>query len=287
MKPIVIAKLKGGLGNQMFQYATARAVALKNKAELKFDITDTFVNPDRPYRLDTFAVEATMASPEEIQQFRRRWPLAKLFSRQNKQKNISYIKEKTTRFDPAVLKIKGSAYLDGYWQSEEYFKKIGDVIRKELAVKKTATGKNGSLLKLIQATESVCLHVRRGDYVTSKISNLSHGTCSPEYYQAAIKRLKKKLAQPHFFVFSDDLAWAKENLAIGDQSTFVGGNQAAPQEDLRLMSNCQHFITANSTFSWWAAWLSSNPKKIVIAPRQWFRSMHDDRDLIPKRWLRV
>lgn len=268
----------------MFQYAIGRVLALKNNTVLKLDIADTFVNADRPYRLDVFSISATPASPQDTAAFTG-W--RKILSLLWGSGGAAYIRERSMQFDPTALQATGTAYLDGYWQSERYFKKNAHIIREDFTVRAKPTGLNKSLLQQIASTQAVCLHVRRGDYVESKIASLSHGTCSLDYYQQAIKLIAQKVLEPHFFVFSDDPAWVKKNLQIGHSTTHVSHNQNAPEEDLRLMSRCQHFIIANSTFSWWGAWLADNPKKIVIAPKQWFRTLYDDRDLVPKEWVRL
>lgn len=277
---MIITKLKGGMGNQLFQYALGRSVAAKHNTELKLDNSWFGVVPDRQYDLDHFNITGTLATNSEVNQFCG--PLARLFNRN------AYIKEKYYRFDPDVLASGDNIYLEGYWQSPKYFENIADIIRQECTIKGEAKGKNAETMKLIKNTNAISLHVRRGDYVASKSTNKFHGTSPLAYYEAAVAKLAEKVKKPHFFIFSDDSKWTKENLKLDYPMTFIVGNDEVAEEDLRLMTNCQHFIIANSTFSWWGAWLATNPNKIIITPKTWFAARPgDEADLIPQDWIRL
>jgi hypothetical protein len=199
---------------------------------------------------------------------------------------FSTIVEDGFRFDPRVLQAEGNLYLDGYWQSEKYFSSISDVLRKELTLKDEPDAINKELAQVIAESDSVSLHIRRGDYASDPETNRIHGTCSLEFYRMAANELMKTVTAPHFFVFSDEPEWARENLEIDGLVTFVSHNAVAKDyEDLRLMSSCKHHIIANSSFSWWGAWLGNYPEKIVFAPKTWFQTeLHDVKDLIPKTW---
>jgi hypothetical protein len=192
-------------------------------------------------------------------------------------------------YDCRILNTPKNVYLDGYWQSEKYFREIKDVIRSEFQVKYPQDTKSQEIGKVISSTQSVSVHVRRGNYASNPRVNSHHGTCAVEYYQECAKTIEGKLSSPHYFVFSDDIAWAKVNLDFHYPTTFVDHNDPSHDyEDLRLMSMCRHHIIANSTFSWWAAWLNANPDKIVLAPRQWLNDPAiDTRDLLPSNWIRV
>ena len=133
------------------------------------------------------------------------------------------------------------------------------------------------------------MHIRRGDYVSNPTTNKLHGTCSLEYYHNAVDIIAAKVSNPHFFIFSDDHEWARNNFKIDYPLTFVAHNNAGKNyEDMRLMSLCKHHIIANSSFSWWGAWLGSNPKKIVCAPRGWFKDKSlNTNDIIPSDWSRI
>jgi hypothetical protein len=187
-----------------------------------------------------------------------------------------------------VLNAPGNVYLAGYWQSEKYFKEIEDIIRRDFCLKSEPGPENAAMADEIKGVPSVCVHVRRTDYVTDPRTNQHHGTCSPEYYRNAACLVGSQVSNPHFFVFSDEPDWARANLELPVPTTFVTHNGSEKgYEDLRLMALCQHYIIANSSFSWWGAWLG-NSGGIVVAPKRWFNTEgRDTRDLIPAGWARL
>jgi hypothetical protein len=192
-------------------------------------------------------------------------------------------------YDPAVLKLGNDVYLDGYWQSWKFFDNIQEVIRSEFTLKETLSKESRILENQIKNMTAVGVHVRRGDYVSNPITSHYHGTCGVDYYRQAVSKITERANSPHFFIFSDDPEWAKNNLSFMDRLTIVKRNgDQKDYEDLYLLSLCQYFILANSSFSWWAAWLSSKPHQNVIAPRQWFaaENMNMD-DLLLEGWQRI
>jgi len=282
----------GGLGNQMFQYAAGRQLAHLHRTELKIDLSwfknITAVDTKRQYELGAFNIQEHFASPLETGRFRegfllRRFGFLFPFRKQ------CHIIERHYHFDPDILQLPDNVYLEGYWQSPKYFSDIQDIIRTEFTVKSGPGTGNRSMAEEIGRTESVAIHVRRGDYVSNPSISNRYGTCSMEYYQTAMKTILGQVRQPHFFVFSDDAAGAKENLSWIAPSTFIDLNGPDNAfEDMRLLSLCKHHIIANSSFSWWGAWLSKKPEKIVIAPRQWFKDKYiNTDDLIPTKWTRL
>ncbi|HVF67309.1 MAG TPA: alpha-1,2-fucosyltransferase [Pyrinomonadaceae bacterium] len=288
---MVITKLIGGLGNQFFQYAVGRALSVKNGVPLKLDVSAYESYKLRRYSLSHFNVVEEIASPDEIERFRRPGPnrLVRLGLRLGvlpDSLRFTTVVERGFPFDPEVLSARGNVYLEGYWQSEKYFKEIEDVIRRELTVKHEPDPVNAEVGRAITGADSVCVHVRRGDYVENPEMSKIYEQCTPDYYHAAARELAKSVAAPHFFVFSDDPRWARENLEFNHPVTYVDHNGGGKDyEDLRLMSLCKHFVIANSSFSWWGAWLGSDPRKVVFAPKAWFRTReHDTRDLIPDAW---
>jgi len=289
-KPLIIAHLSGGLGNQMFQYACARRLARVNNAVLKLDVTSfgkiKETNTSRQYGLGAFNVIKDFAGQEEIRLLKKETKSRLLGFLKRRAGKETYVREK---YHPGIPDSRGSVYLEGYWQSEKYFKDIEDIIRKDFTFKAKPDEINGRIADVIRNTESVSLHIRRGDYVANPKVNRDFGVCSPEYYGAAIEKIAKNVKDPHFFVFSDDIQWAKENLRFAHPADFM--DQNGPDmacEDMRLMSLCKRHIIANSSFSWWGAWLCGNPNKIVIAPKKWFNKKElDTRDLIPQGWIRV
>ena len=193
------------------------------------------------------------------------------------------------QFDPTIMSIGDTVYLDGYWQNEKYFKKIEDVIRKEFVARDVMGDEDKAVAQSITNAKSISVHIRRSDYVTNPKTNAVHGTCGIDYYLHATKLIATKIPNPHFFVFSDDHEWVKNNITFAHPTTYVAHNGADKNyQDLRLMSMCRHNIIANSSFSWWSAWLNTNPKKIVIAPQRWINDpTRDTSDLIPKTWIRI
>ncbi|KAB0666162.1 alpha-1,2-fucosyltransferase [Oryzomonas japonica] len=296
---MIIVKLWGGLGNQMFQYAAARRLAHINGDRLKLDTQwfgrEARGDTPRRYELGVFDITADIATAEEVRRLRgvdtRRWPKAvkRLLASVGYATPISYVAEQHFNSAPEILSLKGDIYLDGYWQSEKYFRDTADVIRNDFRLKESPDGANASVLREIKVCESVSLHFRRGDYVTNSNAAAYHGVLSLDYYAAAIEAIGARVASPRFFVFSDDLTWVKHNFKIDFPVTYIDVNGAEKAyDDLRLMSACQHHIIANSSFSWWGAWLNKNSKKIVVAPQKWYSATEiNSDDLIPDAWLRI
>lgn len=298
---MVIARVMGGLGNQMFQYSFGRALALRNDVPLKLDLTSAAADVrTRRYGLNRFKIVEQIASPAEIERLtgihrgggfgaRARRRIRRYLRRVLPPSKMPVLTERESRFDPAVLQLPGHVYLDGYWQSEKYFAEIEALVRKELVLRDPPASANEALLTEIGASESVSIHVRRGDYLSDANIFRVHGVCPPEYYHAAIRRLSEVLGEPRIYVFSDDIPWAKENLRFEHPTAYIDHNgEAGDHEDFRLMAACRHHVIANSSFSWWAAWLCPNPEKIVIAPERWFADpARDSSDIIPDSWWRI
>jgi hypothetical protein len=300
---MIIVRLKGGLGNQMFQYAFGRRLALDNDVPLKLDTVSGFENDfyKRSYGLGHFRIVENIASREEVMRFRRiessglrgwLYRLINLFRRRSQRHSVLR-EHRVSRFDLRVLKGSTNVLIDGYWQSEKYFQPINDLIRKEFQVKSPLEDLNLVLANEIRKSNSVCLHLRRYSASGNEVNCSAvkkHGVLSPEYYYRGLRYLTNRQSKLHCFVFSDSPDWTEENLRLSCPSTFVTHNheKGKDYEDLRLMSLCKHHIIANSTFSWWGAWLCTYPEKIVIAPKRWFKEPgRDTRDLIPDSWYRI
>ena len=292
---MVISKLIGGLGNQMFQYAAGRAIALRTGTPLRLDVSGYQTFKLFPFGLQRFRVEADIASSEDVDAIHRadrrsilarasrRYPRLRRWCRHLVEK------ERHFHFDADVPRLRGDIYLEGYWQSEKYFADVAPRIRRELVLRNEPEGVNQEMGRRIIETESISVHVRRGDYVSNMEANAVHGTCSLDYYQAAISHIAASCRAPQIFVFSDDPGWARDNLRTEHPTVFVTHNGPEhSHEDLRLMRLCNHHVIANSSFSWWGAWLSDRPGKRVVAPRQWFRASHlNTADLVPPEWTRL
>lgn len=289
---MIIVKIIGGLGNQFFQYALGRRLSLLHAVPLKLDISGFETYGLHGYSLPHFLLEGDIASGEEIQYFRRysaaQQRIMDIVERCKPYSMRRYIKELYYHYNPRILGASSHVYLEGYWQSEKYFMDIESTIRDEFQVKYPLMGQNKELADQISSVHAISLHVRRGDYVANSNTNKVHGTCDPDYYHSCITAIAERVKQPHFFVFSDDIQWVKDTIPINYPHTYVDHNKDKNYEDLRLMSLCSHHIIANSTFSWWGAWLDKNPDKIVIAPKRWFAdSRFNTKDLLPSQWVKI
>ncbi len=260
---MIISKISGGLGNQMFQYAIAKAIAIKNNNTFKLDISAyESYKLHNGYRLNIFSIEESLATKKEIiylAGYTNRF-LSKLkFPRKS-----TYYKEKErTVYDNNVFSFF-DIYLDGYWQNENYFLPIRDSLVQDFLPKEEISVTANNYLNQIQSLVSVSIHVRRGDY----LNNPQIGILDINYYKKAVNYLFKELKEVKFFIFSDDILWCKENFGFIDNKIFVE-NTETELDDLMLMRSCKHNILANSSFSWWAGWLNENSNKLVIAPKKW------------------
>ncbi len=268
----IITRIKGGLGNQLFCYAAARRLALTNNAELIIDDVSGFVRDheyQRQYSLDHFHIPCRKALPKErlepLSRYRRQ--LAKLIARRQPFFQRRYIEQEGDDFDVRLLNLKpqGQVYLDGLWQNEGYFNDVEQTIRDDLRIIPPTDVLNQSMAEEIRNSNAVALHVRWFDAPGSAaINNISSG-----YYQRAIALMQEKIDSPRYFLFSDDPESARTKLALDkERVTLVLHNKKDENAvaDLWLMTMCQHFITANSTFSWWGAWLGGGKEKIVVCP---------------------
>jgi|WetSurMetagenome_2_1015567.scaffolds.fasta_scaffold57151_2 hypothetical protein len=275
---MIIAQLIGGLGNQMFQYALGRHLAIKNDTVLKLDLQYYSTTTFRAYGLEPYPIKAKTATKREVRSLKGN----RILKRLGIDTKHSYVLEDGAPFNPVVLESGDDTYLEGMWATEKYFKDIESTIRTELTPDKGPMLKQTvSVLNTIRRYNNpVSIHFRRGDYVT----NPGIYKLPPEYYINAINIMREDLHNPHFFVFSD------ENIIIIDPSetiTNLSGRSNA-YEDLYLMSQCKHQIIANSSFSWWGAWLGKTEDQIVIAPKKYCYEGHEDtRDLYPEGWLKI
>ena len=283
---MIITILEGGLGNQLFQYAIGRHLSIKNNDRLVIDASVYLFDKLRHYDLGRYNIKAEVGNIA-ICFFAR---VAKNIIPKIEKKitlPIKYVKERNNYFNNEILSEQSNIILDGYWQSEEYFKDIRDIILEDLTLLANPDKENKKMLKRINNSNSVCLHVRRDDYVSDPLLQQYHGNLTQDYYNKTIGSICDRISDPEFFIFSDEPEWCKRKIITDRPHTYVdiNGPDKAP-EDLRLMSACKHFIIANSSFSWWAAWLSGYKEKIIIAPKRWYRTK-DEGDIVPKRWIRL
>lgn len=291
---MIIVNITGGLGNQFFQYAFAYSLAKKRQTQLKLDITAFKTYKLRQYKLDRYFITEEIATTEEVKQlkYKQEHALTRLYRKLIKIPRPlanTYYKEPHFQLDKNTLSQQGSVYFDGYWQSYKYFQDYRESFLDIFTLKENIHTNSKKYLQQILNNKAVSIHIRRGDYASNKKTNSVHGTCSLTYYQNGISYITQKIKDPHFFVFSDDLHWARDNLIINGPLTFIELNHGNSDcDEMLLMSHCEHNIIANSSFSWWGAWLNQNPNKIVVAPQHWFRDASiKTEDLIPESWTRI
>ena len=287
---MIIVKIFGGLGNQMFQYAAGRSLALAHDCELKLDLSWFGAYHSPAYQLNLFGIQAAVATADEVSRLIGPLPrLARMLRKKIGAGKKSFYVEREFAFDEKFYDKTPPLYLDGYWQSWKYFQLYAKKIKEELTLASPMARRNVEFSQQIAQVNSVSIHIRRGDYVTNPKANRVHGFVGIEYYKAALLRMSKCVPAPVYFVFSDDLEWARRNLGAIDNIVFVDHNRgAASYEDIRMMSLCQHHILANSSFSWWAAWLGYHSGKQVLYPSNWFATRGKDiSSLCPPVWIRV
>jgi len=292
---MIIVRLDGGLGNQMFQYAFGRRLAIEHSCPLKLDITPFSLPPSRKghhvprkFDLDVFKIDPVFATPDEIREFSRysSYDLVDKVVRKLFGFKKTVLLEPHFHFSEGAYNSSADVYLIGYWQSARYFQEIEAIIREDFTFADPLSEAASQMLSPIVAANSVCLNVRRGDFVV----NPFHGTYGNKYFEEADRVLNRRLKDYHYFVFSDDIEWCIENIKLDVPTTFVTHEYAGPkfQDYLRLMSTCKHFVIPNSSFAWWAVWFNQEPDRIVIAPRNWFQDpSYDTSDLIPSEWIRI
>lgn len=286
---MVIVKIIGGLGNQMFQYAYAKALEQKGH-EVKIDISafETY-KLHGGYQLDKYNIDLDSSIKDENDKFYKNTFFYKVLRRFGMDFSRR-IKEKSLLFDKKLLEIDDNSYLDGYFQCEKYFKDIREIILKQFTINQDISNYTKEIKNKIQNSQNSCsLHIRRGDFVNSTNINI-HGACDIEYYKKAMKYLEEKVVNINYFIFSDDIEWVKENLAIQNAIYIDSKEKRIPHEDIYLMSLCKNNIIANSSFSWWGAWLNQNEKKMVIAPKRWFaddKLESQSKDIVCESWVRI
>lgn len=275
---VVLVRLLGGLANQIFQYALGRATAIRTGALLRFDTRDLDSDTLRDYALDQLNVRGRRASLAELDYFLNAGA-----------RDVTVVRENSFEFDPAVQLVRAPVYLDGYWQSERYFYDCAAVLRNDISLARPFTRIGEELAARMDDSVSVSVHVRRGDYISNSRTNAYHGAVSKEYINSAIRHIDTQYPGSVFFIFSDDLDWARDNLDAEGRAVFVTDRpDASDAEDLILMGRCKHHILSNSSFSWWGAWLNPSLRKTVVAPSPWFAEQSlNTRDLYGPEWIRL
>lgn len=297
---MIIARLKGGLGNQMLQYATGRALSLKLGVNLKLDTTSLYskIGGDTPrlYGLDVFNIKSEKANDEELIKFNK--PIQKII-----QKIFRKITGKNHLvYDPTILNSKDGSYIQVLWPCEKYFKDYRLQILNDFTLKNPLSTQAQNIKeKISQSQNSTSIHIRRGDYASNQTYQAWHGLTPISYYENAINYIIKKTNKNKpaetpetvsFFIFSDDINWVKNNLKITNEQAheviYVSDGIITDAEEITLMSLCQNNIITNSSFSWWGAWLNQNPNKTVITPKNWIANPKiNTSDVISAEWVKM
>lgn len=286
--------LTGGLGNQMFEYAAAKSLALRLNKRLEIDLyalNKKTKGTKRSLELGVFSMDLNISSSLKTKFLVKAFPIVER-NRAFFKKYFGYFRDGSAIvYCPNFDNLKGNTILHGHFQNIKYFEEYEGIIRKDFTFREPLKDKNLEIAKNMVNSNSISIHIRRGDYLTDSHAKNNFAVCSLEYYQKAIQYMREQTSNPQFFIFSEDINWAKENLIFEDSCVeFIDWNKEEEDSfiDMQLMSICKHNIIANSSFSWWAAWLNANSNKKVIAPNQWFNSKIRNKDLsdfYPENWI--
>jgi hypothetical protein len=291
---MICVRLTGGLGNQFFQYAAGRALALRHGCELLLDASRLHtgarrVTP-RPFELDHFRHRARVATAAETRRLAwlRRVPAVSHWVSPWR----TYV-ERGLGYNAAFAELPDQTYLVGYWQSPRYFASVAGQIAAELSAARPLSPASEAAAEAISRGQSVALHVRRGDYVSLASAARLHGALDLTYYETALQRVREQVEDARYFVFSDDIVWCREHLPLGAaEAVYVNHNTGADAwQDLVLMAHSRHHVIANSSFSWWGAWLADQRNgasgHVVIAPARWFagKPSEDPSSRFPVHWV--
>lgn len=281
---MIISKISGGLGNQMFQYAAGHSVASKLKAKHCLDIRSYETDRVRSFELDKFNISARIA-PKEILPPAKHESLFRYALWKSLRLKPKLFKEHKFSFDDIERRFEGASYLSGHWFSEGYFQNFASEVRGEFRLAGEFSNYGSNVLRAIKSSTAISIHIRRGDYIDSEYWKGKLGTCSISYYHKGLEYIRSKIGvEFSTFIFSDDIDWASDNLKVDEKAFFVLNSESTgPHEDLMLMASCKHHIIANSTFSWWGAWLNARSDKIVVCPDPFY----DDKSarcITPASW---
>jgi hypothetical protein len=285
---MIVTKLMGGLGNQMFQYAAGKALAMKHDVPLFIDESFLDIDPGDAYtkrtmELGQLNVSLKRAGSTISRKLQKRSLLRKIFTG-----SASKVLNEGIGFNRNFFSAGNTVYLNGFWQSELYFAGIKEILIHEYTPRYVFSQVNKKYLEKIKKVNSVSIHVRRGDYIKLKSAGSYHGVTGMDYYTKAINYFESHQSGYQYYVFSDDMTWCRENFSRVKNITFVESDNEYSSVDLFLMKNCRHNIICNSSYSWWSAWLNENHDKIVVAPKKWFAAPRKNDELIyGKTWIRL
>jgi hypothetical protein len=289
---MIVVRIYGGLGNQMFQYAAARALAAKYEVPLKLDLRWMSGYRHRDFLLDRFPIPIDNPSWTERLKFTwfpfRRRPFF-VYTKLIRKVNPLLYMEPAFPYNRGFWNLGPDCFLFGYFQSEKYFAEYEELIRKDFSYGPDLSLYDSAVIRAVRSPGSTAIQFRRGDYVTNVSTNRSIGVCPMEFYERAVAYLESLQKPVRPVVFSDEIDWCRENVKFKD-AVFVERRGGIPLDDMFLATQCDNIILANSTFSWWSAWLNPNPSKRVVAPKQWYKSREladQAYDLIPEGWIRL
>ncbi len=271
----------------MFQYALGRNLSLIH--DVPFKIDSSYLEKEnqsaRTLRIDGFKTFLDEATLDEIKIYRS--TLQKILDRARPDSKRKKILELSPKFDSTILK-RSDGYFVGHWNDERYFKTSEAIIRKDFELKRPL-GISAQIIaeRILLEPEPISVHIRRGDYASIQKIADEHGTLPLSYYKTACDKILEKFPDARFFVSSDDIDWSKENFPQSYPATFVSSQEISDCEELLLMSLCKHNIIANSTFSWWGAWLNQHSDKIVITPRNWKKNASEEQNPSLPNWLKL
>lgn len=288
---MIIIKISGGLGNQLFQYAYGKYLSLFLQTEVKYDVNNennkNFTKRDLD--IDKFSVDLAIATSEEVNKFIFiKKGILRRVERKLAQKMPFFFRNYIVQKNAHSLSniYKDDCYYEGYWQCSEYMEKVREDLLSNIRPNDYFYEKHSRILKRINESNSVAIHIRRGDYISIKVNSKLFEICEMKYYKDAMEYIESQIPNPNYFIFTQDIEWTKKKFK-NISFELVSGNSAI--DDLLLMSFCKHNIIANSTFSWWGAWLNKNKNKIVIAPQKWYKGIRNSQTdfLIPINWIRL
>jgi hypothetical protein len=292
---MIVVKMQGGLGNQMFQYAAGRGLAARLGCRLFLDLSWFRRLPKgatpRVWELGRYPISAELLDPCDATSpwFWSMERLGCLWRTEGSWNWARSLREDARKFDDRLFSLKGKRVLEGYWQCPAYFESVADSLRQELSPMDAMGAEDASVAELIKSSGSraVAVHVRRGDYLVG-VHAAHHGVCDDDYYRTAFAWMRERLPSPQFFVFSDDPQWvaSRPDLFEGAIQVLHNGPEQAFQ-DIRLMSMCSAHVIANSSFSWWGAWLSNGRSDLVVAPARWLADGSSVPRLLPSSWSRL
>lgn len=290
---MVIVKIMGGLGNQLFQYAFGKYLEIHTQDQVKYDVNVHIKNKNftqRDLDIDYFKVQLPFCATSEKKTyvFFKNEGFFRRIERKLAQKfpylHRHYKVQKNAHSNEFML--ESDSYYEGYWQYSEYLDEVREGILQEIKPNALFYEKHASVLRKMQESNSVAIHIRRGDYISIKVNADLFEVCDMEYYAAAMQLIESRISNPRYFVFTQDTEWAQENFK-GNDYEFIQGNSAI--DDMLLISFCKNQIIANSTFSWWGAWLNQQENKVVVAPKKWYKGLRNKQThaLFPNTWIRL